>query len=262
MPVPPAADVAAHVDDSAFWSEHFRRNRADRLKIPMHGAPALTPTQRECVAVSIAEFELGESSEGKHLLGYARQYAQRTGDEEYARAMAFFIAEENEHARYLRRVMELERMPRVSRTAADSVFRHARKLGGLELSVMVLVTAEIIAQVYYRGLRDATASPALRAVCRRILRDEAHHIRFQCERLAMIRRQRSALTRWRRLRAHETMMLAAIVVVWRNHGPALRLGGFTFTRFRRQVWVKFRRAMAIADPTGYEWPVPALASVS
>lgn len=242
------------VCSSEHWEAHFRANRAARLELPKPTPPArLDARSVELLGGSIAEFELGESSEGRHLLGFARAWGRRSGDEAYPRAMAHFIAEENDHARYLRAIMQQESMPKATKTAADSVFRGVRKLGGLELSIMVLVTAEIIAQVYYRGLRDASGSPELRAVCRRILADEKHHIDFQCERLAIVRQTRSVVTLWRRRWTHRAMMTAAVLVVWRTHGPALREGGYTFGKFARHSAAKFRRAMRIADPRGYAW---------
>lgn len=244
------------------WADHYRHNRDHPPKIPWIDGPQLTDAQRRVLAGSIAEFELGERSEGRTLMRFVRTYAQRVGDPDYVEAMSLFIAEENRHARYLALCLKIEGMPQAEKTTADSAFRFARRLAGLELSIRVLVTAEIIAQVYYRGLRDATRSTALRAVCRQILRDEGHHIRFQCERLAMLRARRSGVTLWRRRVGDRALMTIATLVVWRNHGRALRLGGYTFRRFRRHVSVKFARAQAIAQPGRYVWDNVAAVVVS
>lgn len=252
MPLSPARSLP-QARPSEHWERHFEANRAARLRIPEGMPPRLDARLAGVLGASIAEFELGESSEGRHLLGFARAWGRASGDEAYVKAMAHFIAEENDHARYLRGVMRQESLCRAGKTTADSVFRAVRKLGGLELSIMVLVTAELIAQVYYRGLRDASESPELRAVCRRILADEKHHIDFQCERLAILRSGRSGVTLWRRRWTHRAMMAAAVAVVWRKHGPALREGGYTFGKFARHNAAKFRRAMGIADPRGYAW---------
>ena len=213
----------------------------------------MTEAQRENVAGSIAEFELGERSEGRSLMAFARKHAQAMNDPDYVAAMAAFIAEENRHARYLERVMRDEALPRAEQTSADSVFRFARKLASLELSIMVLVTAEVIAQVYYRGLRDATDSTVLRAVCQQILRDEKHHIRFQGQRLAILRQRRSRVTIWRRRWTQRALLAAAVLVVWRNHGRALRQGGYTFRVFSQEVAIRGERLRRIADPAGYSF---------
>jgi hypothetical protein len=41
---------------------------------------------------SIAEFQRGESGEGRHLIRYAREYAERIGDPDYAPAIVFSFA--------------------------------------------------------------------------------------------------------------------------------------------------------------------------
>lgn len=236
---------------SSWWRDHFRDYQPRQADIPWGDGPQLTEEQRRVIGGSIAEFELGERSEGRHLLGYARQHSERSGDSDYLPAMACFIAEENRHARYLARCMAIEGMPIAQKTAADSAFRFARKLARLELSIMVLITAEVVAQVYYRGLRDATASTILRTICKQILQDEKHHIDFQGQRLALLRQRRSRVTIARRRLCHRALMLAAIAVVWKNHRGALRLGGYTLRRFANQCWAKNERMLRIADPAGY-----------
>ena len=134
------------------------------------------------------EFQLGESSEGRHLMTRAIRHAADTGDVDYIPALRLFIAEEHRHARDLGRVLDLAGIPRVGRTWPDTVFRWLRKGAGLELSIAVLVTAEIIAKVYYAALREATHAPVLRRLCDQILADEVQHVRFQAERVAILRR--------------------------------------------------------------------------
>jgi len=241
-------DVRLKLHTTQQWLEYFRANRNHLIPIPFDEPYQLSQQQRTAISASIAEFQLGEQSEGRHLMHFAREHAARTGDLAYVETMALFIAEENRHARGLARVMDNHGIKRKQRTVADGVFRFVRKLAGLELSITVLVTAEIIAQVYYRALRDATGCPALCTLCKQILRDERMHVAFQCQRLANLR-WRSALTglNLRRL-VHRAMMLAAIIVVWINHGKALRQGNMGWRRFWKQCWIRFTRADRYADP--------------
>lgn len=230
------------------WLAHFEHNRRHLLPIPWHEGPTLTPAERRAIARSVAEFQLGESSEGRHFLALAEDYAARSGDREYVPALRLFIAEEQRHARDLGRFMDLEGIPRTGKTLGDSVFRHLRKLGGLELEVTVLVTAEILAQVYYRALGRATKSPILRRLCEQILSDEDAHVQFQCERLAILRHEGP---RWRAPLArlgHRVLMAGTTLVVWWRHRPALRRGGFGPLGFWRGVRRCSRRAFSIADP--------------
>jgi hypothetical protein len=243
------------------WVEYFRSNAALLVAIPWECGGAIDDAQRQAIATSIAEFQLGESSEGKHFKGFARAYAQRTGDFSYVPALSAFIAEENRHARDLGRFMDLAGIPRASCSWPDGVFRWLRKRAGLELSITVLVTAEIIAQVYYAALREATDSPVLRRLCDQILADEVKHVQFQSERLAILRRRRRPWVVSLQQSAHRLFLAGTILVVWRQHGRALRAGNWSFARFWRDVWEYMKIAIELADPRSYAFeqagPIPA-----
>lgn len=189
------------------WLECFRAN--EEPEILPEGEPSLTEAERETVTPSIQEFQLGESSEGKNLHHRAKEYAEENNDPEYLPAIEYFIREEQRHARYLRDFLASEGVGTVKHLWVDSVFRKLRSFAGLEVSVAVLITAEI----YYAALKEATRSPMLRAICRRVLRDEEAHVRFQAERLAILRRNRTKpgmiLTRF----LHQALFLGAVLVV-------------------------------------------------
>ena len=107
-------------------------------------------------------FSSARVRKGKYILHCAREYAARRRTSAYAEVIELFVREEQRHARDLGRFMDVAGIPRRSRTWPDTVFRRLRQLGGLEISISVLITAEIIAKVYYAALREATgiARPA------------------------------------------------------------------------------------------------------
>ena len=244
------------------WLQHYEKRAKVRCPIPWKLGAELTSEEREAVASSLPEFQLGESSEGRHLIRDARTYGERAGDSFYPQTIRYFIAEEQRHALVLGRFLELNGIPLVKATWADSVFRRARNLfPGLELSIAVLVTGELIAQVYYRVLRDATGSALLRTLCRQILRDEVSHVAFQAEQLARLRATRGALLyvvtmAWQRL-----MFLAAVVAIGLSHRSLIRRGGLGHLEWWRACWERFeaafsakrrveaRKAMAMQRPT-------------
>jgi hypothetical protein len=231
------------------WLEHFRAN--EKPEVLPEGGPRLSEAEREAVIASIQEFQLGESSEGRHLRRRAAEYAEESGDEEYLWAMEYFIREEQRHARYLRDYLASEGIGTVKKRWVDTVFRRLRNLAGLEVSVGVLVTAEIIAKVYYAALGKATRSPMLGRICERILRNEEAHVRFQAERLAILRRDRREpgmrLTR----HLHRALFFGACLVVWRNHGKAIRCGGLGFRGYWRCCWEEFDAALRMMEPGSY-----------
>lgn len=241
--------VSSGLLSSREWLEHFRIN--EEPEVLPKGGPGLTDAEKEAVISSVQEFQLGENSEGKNLHRLAKEYAEEDGDPDYLLAVEYFIREEQRHARYLQDFLASEGFGAIKNRWADSVFRQLRNLAGLEVSVAVLVTAEIIAEVYYAALKEATRSPMLRAICHRVLRDEEAHVRFQAERLAMLRRDRpkSGMTLTRLL--HRALFFGAVLVVWRNHGGAIRRGGFDFRDYWQRCWKQFGIASKIMEPGNY-----------
>jgi hypothetical protein len=233
------------------WVDHFKINALSLLPIPWEQGVHLTDDEKLAVASSIQEFQLGESGEGAHFQRVAREYIDRTGDADYLRALRLFIAEEHRHARDLGRVMDLAGIERIGHTWPDAVFRWLRHRAGLELSIAVLVTAEIIAQVYYAALRQATNCPLLRRLCDQILADEDMHVRFQCERLAIVRARRSRVTLALKAGWQRFLFTGTCWVVWMKHRKALRAGGLRYKTFRRHANQKLGTALKLMNPHNY-----------
>jgi hypothetical protein len=127
-------------------------------------------------------------------------------------------------ARYLRAVGS----PLLERHWVDGIFRRLRKMAGLECMVTVLVTAEVLAVPYYRAVYRTASCPALRAICQRILREEAQHLLFQASTLASLQRGRTSW--WIRLTrfAQHILLAGTCVTVWVQHGKLLHRGRVTF----------------------------------
>lgn len=216
-------------NDSDYWVKWFKRNAA---RSPSSDAPdRLTERERALISPSIRQFELGERAEGRSLLSRATQFATETGDPGFVDAIRLFIEEENRHSANLRRFMTLHGIACIERCVTDGVFRRLRKLAGLELMVMVLVAAEVVAMSYYRALRDATGSSLLKGICEEILREEVSHLKFQGQTLRKLRQHRGRLRRAFSETFHALLMAVILPVVWLEHGSVYRAGGFTFRRF-------------------------------
>jgi hypothetical protein len=230
---------------SADWLRYFEQNRQSLLETPWQAGPELTAEERFRLGHSVQEFQRGESSEGRHFLRYAEQYAAKTGDRDYVSALRLFIAEEQRHARDLGRFLAINGIPLVESTLPDRVFRILRHLlGSLEMSIAVLITAEIIAEVYYAALRGATDSVILQRLCEQILRDEASHVEFQAEQLAKLRAQRGQLLYRLTVTAQRILFLGTCLVVWVSHRSVFQARGQNFGHFWHGAWFHFERAFA------------------
>jgi hypothetical protein len=245
---------------STEWRRYFEHNARSLLEIPWQNGAELTTEDITAMSRSLQEFQAGESSEGKHLFQSAQRYAQRTGDEEYVPAIRLFIAEEQRHARDLGRFLKLNGIVLVPTTFTDRVFRKLRRLfGGLEMSIGVLITAEIIAKVYYAVLREATESAILRRLCDQILQDELRHVQFQAEQLAKLRALRGRFGQAVTMGIQRFLFLGTTLVVWYFHRSTIRRGGLSPGGWWRSCWREFRAAFGASVPDAELMPAASAA---
>ena len=226
------------------WRGYFERNAQIPSRIPWELGADLTDDERCAIASSVQEFQAGESSEGRHLYRFAQEYAARTGDYEYLRALRLFIGEEQRHALHLGRFLTINGIPLVDSTFADQVFRRLRNVvSSLEVSIAVLLTAELIAKVYYAVLREATQSAILRALCERILSDEQAHVHFQSGQLAILRARRTTIVLAATFVAHRVLYAGTVVVVWWSHRHVIRRAGLRPSQWWNRCWAEFSDAL-------------------
>jgi hypothetical protein len=231
--------------------EYFLHNKKRPRSIPWEEGVILTAAERAAVIRSIQTFQLGESGEGKHFLRVAERFAQKGGDPDYMVALEMFLEEEHRHASELGRALDLVGEPRLTKEWTDNIFRWLRHRAGLELMIAVLLTAEVLAQVYYFALARATNSVTLQRLCGQILTDEAAHVRFQAERLALLRRKRTRLRLALTSLCDRALFAATCLVVWRGHRPVFRAARFSFRTFWRQAQRAFHRSLRLRNPRDY-----------
>lgn len=202
---------------------------------------AIQLTEHECrnITRSIQQFQLGEGSRGRRLLDRGEKFGASVNDPLFAGALDIFIKEEQQHSRYLAAFMQSQSIPLLKRQWVDTVFRKLRGLAGLELSLTVLVTAELIAVPYYRALRGATGSPILKLICTRILEDEASHLKFQAFLLARVASTRPALLQRGLNEIHRLFLLGTMGVVWIEHRRLFESAGYDFRKFRDETLAEF-----------------------
>ena len=210
-----------------YWKNYFISNQTHFDNLDFKVADKLSPKEKRLITQSIQQFQKGEHSEGKHLFSFAKTFPDIT----YLDCIRLFIKEEQKHASVLARFMERYKIPRVKDHWMDAVFRSLRNLAGLENTIIVLVTAEIIAKVYYQALGNATSSVLLQKICNQVLEDEDQHLAFQAYTLnhfySSSSRIRQIITRsW-----HRILMIGTIFAVWFWHKKVLIRGGRFFSKF-------------------------------
>ena len=231
------------------WAEHFADNLQVDPPVPWSGGPTLTASEAAAVIGSIQIFQLGESGEGNHIRRVAARWVAAGGDGDYLVALQRFLAEENRHADWLERFLTAEGHPVLTRQWSDGLFRRIRHAAGLRTSIQILLTAEILAQVYYLSLLRATDSPVLRAICRRVLADERSHVVFQQSQSDRLIAGASGPRRWI-LNAAETVgFWIARRIVWSGHRDVFAAAGMSWRDYRDRTarrWAAARRHDSVA----------------
>ncbi len=240
---------------SAQWHEHYFKNATAGLDVPWASGANVTSSERRAVGKSLSAWQLGETSDGRHLLAAAGRYAEQQDDPFFLEAVRLFIKEEQRHGADLGRFLDLAGIKRVSRNWGDALFRAFRyAIPSMEIWVTAVIMVETLALIYYRAVRDATGSRVLRRICDQILRDEVHHIRFQYGRLAILHRRRSSWLLGVTLWLQRVFFGAIALAVWAGHHRALAAGGFDFGNYWRAAWMRMRYAWRRMDPARYRWP--------
>jgi len=158
------------------WLTSFQENARQRLTISWERGIDVEPDLRRPLLRSLQRFQVGEQGDGLHL----RKAAARTACAEYRATIDLFIQEEQEHSRLLARLIEGMGGSLLTHHWSDTCFVFLRRVLGLRMELLVLLVAEVIAQVYYTALHDGTADVVLRQTFAQILHDEQGHVAFHC----------------------------------------------------------------------------------
>jgi hypothetical protein len=168
---------AREVSEFGPWIDHFEQNATAHAHvdaaIDFDGNRAVPEAVLRPLIASVRRFQLGESGDGQQLL---RKPAQ-AGDPEYLRAAELFVAEEQQHAALLLRLLGYLGGKPMRRHWSDAVFVRLRRLMGLRTELMVLTVAEVVALSYYGGLAATAPDSVVQAVAARIVADEHPHVR-------------------------------------------------------------------------------------
>jgi hypothetical protein len=225
--------------DLRIWLNHFEYHAQHPRGIPEDLADVLTGRERALIASSIATFQLGEYSRGQPLRSSVYRIALRHDMPELTRIMELLVREERHHADLLREFMSDHGMRVKNHAPTNLGFRAIRRLAAFELYLHVLVTAELIGNVYYRALETATGCQRLKILCRTLVADELAHIGFESELLRELRARRSAVPRAFMKIAHRAFFIGVALTVWMAHHEVLRKGGYDAGTFLRMCRAQF-----------------------
>ncbi|MGE2719939.1 ferritin-like domain-containing protein [Mycolicibacterium celeriflavum] len=204
----------------AWWIDHFEGNRGPPIE-------------------SVRRFQLGESGDGAQLL----RKADAAVDPDYTCAARLFVAEEQQHAALLLRLLGYLGGEPMRRHWSDAVFVRLRRLMGLRTELMMLTVPEVVALSYYGALARACPDPVTRAVAARIVADEHDHVRFQEHRLRAGFAGTGVVLRLVARGLWWVTAIGATLVIASDHGPLLDAIGYRRRRFVTDVLADFAQTV-------------------
>ncbi len=228
---------------SQAWLAHFASNiKIERIDWQLK--PSLSSTERNNILSALQAWQLGETSDGSHLLKASRRYANKIGDGYYLRAVELFIREEQKHGNNLGRYLDVIGERRIVKNWADTLFRRIRYFNSsMELWTLAVITVESTAQVFYQALKEATGCRLLRQICTDILIDEAYHIDFQIERLSLIYNRKSYPAKLFSYYLFKVFFFSTVTVVWLAYRRCFRAGRNDFKTYWKKMNLKFSKTI-------------------
>ena len=220
--------------DYGRWIEHFAQNRLLRPE-PSWSAPvAVSREAWKPLLRSLEQFRLGDGGGPASLIAFDAERF-RGSSAEMRRIVDAWFNEEKEHARLLGCAVQRMGGRHIDSHWSFTAFCATRRWLGVEFELQVLLLTEIVSTGYYRVMRRHVDDEPLREMCGLILRDEAGHVAFHLDRLAVAGRPGPSV--FARLWKLQFWLLghAAATMLWVNHAPGLQALGGTRREYFREV---------------------------
>ena len=225
--------------DSTEWIAYFKDNLT-KQRIDWTLTPCISNEERATIIRSVQAWQLGETSDGANLIKASTLYAGQVKDADYVDAIKLFIKEEQKHGENLGKYLDAIGEKRLTRDWGDTLFRKVRYINtSMEIWTITVIIVESFAQLYYKSISNATSCLLLKQICEDILIDEAHHIRFQLERLCIITSARSEWMHQMIVSGYRMFFYVIFLAIWTGHGKAFQAGGLPFRRLLTKSLWKF-----------------------
>lgn len=208
--------------DWSSWRTYYEANKLRPAPEVGETSELVDAESRRALARSLAIFQLGEAGEGRiaHEIDRA---GLRSIDEDYRVALRHWVREEGRHGRILGTAVRALGGKEETKNWTNDLLVFGRRLLGVRLKLLVILTAEVVGVTFYGLIAAALASGQLRAALEHIVAEEEAHLRFHTR---FFRAESSGvLRRWAFLIAWWCVGLSACAVVSLDHRRTLdRLG--------------------------------------
>lgn len=231
--------------DYAAWLAWFDlrvdRYKTDRL---VYDERPLQESEADTLGPSIAQFQLGEVSDGAYLIKGMTDYGMKSGQDDLIPLAHKLVREARHHAFLLAEFMDHHSLKQAKTHPLNTCFRIIRRLGGVETMLSTLLLAELVATHYYQCLGHSTRSMMLKRICTQLLEDEEAHICLYRKLLAELRVGRGPTHRKLTALIEKAVFACALVAVWPFHHKVYRRAGTSLGSYWHIYWARFQDVTA------------------
>lgn len=230
--------------NSRQWLSYYQANKMNRLEPKWNVPSPLRLDMQQALALSLSHFQLGETGEGKFLIAQACR--QIPDDLPYHEALRLFVAEEQEHARLLDRLVRRFGGRLIERHWTHSLFRLVRHFFGFKFEIQLLVIAELVGTAYYRLLQARTGDSVLEETCALLLSDEARHLQFHADYMGVFLSRLLPMEVSVLRSQFQILFVIATWVAWWDHRAVLLASGTNRREFStegRREGIRFLRQL-------------------
>lgn len=233
------------------WRTYFENNR-DRAvpDVNAEGLPA-DEALRRTLARSFAVFQLGEAGEGRIARQIHRTHLDGI-DADYRVSLEHWVREEGKHGGILGRCVKQLGGKEVAENWTNDLLIHGRRLAGIRLKLLVILTAEVVGIVFYGLIARALPPGAIPRALAYIAEEERAHLRFHA---TFFQAQTSTPARRLLFRTGWWLVgLAACLVVISDHARTLRMLKIPLSQAARE----FVKLLATVEKTVIGEATPAV----
>ncbi|MBX7157787.1 MAG: ferritin-like domain-containing protein [Verrucomicrobiae bacterium] len=226
---------------SDFWCHHFQKRLKNPWSLYLSENPNIAFFSNKKLIRSLQAWQKGETSDGAHLKSAVKRSRFFKEDPYYFKAIECFIKEEQHHGEMLGQYLDSVGVKRLASDMGDFCFRKVRYfMGHIEIWTVTVLIIENMAELYYGILARRSGCPVLKRLCENILADEVWHIRFQCERLALMWRGRAKILLYLTQLGMVSLNGVVMVAVWLLHLQVFKLDQLNFMESNRKSFKKLK----------------------
>ncbi len=189
------------------WRAYYEKNAKKPHPEPQV-PPSLSEEQKRNLARSLAIFQLGEAGEGR-IVKEVDKFEHPAIDDDWRRALKFWVREEGRHGRILGFGVKSLGGAEIKENWTNELLIVGRRLLGIRLKLLVILTAEVIGIVFYGYMARAMQDGNLKEALELVVEEEKAHLSFH--------------TRFFATQTPNGLLRAAFYLAWFSVGSAAGL---------------------------------------